>query len=51
MNEFIIKETTINDILNYLAKQPYGKVARLINEIQSIKPVPVVVPDDGKDKK
>ena len=36
---FEIKEETTVSILNYLASKPYGEVAKLISELQSITPI------------
>ncbi len=34
MKTFNLKEETINNVLNYLAKQPYADVINLIGSIQ-----------------
>ena len=58
MKDYIISEQTANEILNYLAGQPYKEVAGMIAKLGQIKefpppapvlmPVPKIVPEPPK---
>jgi hypothetical protein len=37
---FIITDTLANEILGYLGTKPFNEVAKIINQLAQIKPVP-----------
>jgi len=42
--EFTISQETVNKVLNYLAQRPFIEVAKLIEEVQQVKPLKVEEP-------
>ncbi len=44
--KYEITEETANKILNFLATCPYGQVHILVKELQAIKPIPEIKPEN-----